>query len=237
MFVPLPQINLELTKEEVIEMMDTLEDPLKGVGGRVVHPVGSGSSGIFIIGEAPGQKEDELGQPFVGASGNLLNKTLLPSVGLTREDIYLTNIVKRRPPENRDPSDEEKKSWSIVLAAELQLIKPKLIVCLGRHSLSFFIENPKISQIHGKPQQIEVFEGLPKISLLPLYHPAVALYNPNMRQVLQEDFMIIQKFIRNGENFSTDNQSTDIKEVKEVLKIQSKTEKKTDSNEQQDSLF
>jgi DNA polymerase len=164
--------------------------PIKNKGARVVSPVGDGSSGVMLIGEAPGAKEDQLGEPFVGAAGNLLNQELLPSAGLSRQTIYLTNIVKCRPPANRDPTDAEKLAWSPILLAEIALIKPKVIACLGRHSLGFFLPEVKISRVHGVPQPLQIFTDL-QIDLLPLYHPAVALYNGSMKQTLLDDFQVL----------------------------------------------
>ena len=192
MILPVTQKAPKFTKEKTLLMMDSLSTcPLKNSGIRVVHPIGDGSSGIFLIGEAPGAKEDKVGEPFVGASGKFLNGTLLTSVGLSRKNIYLTNIVKCRPPENRDPTDEEKAAWSPVLMAEIIALKPKLIVCLGRHSLSFFLPEAKIGEVHGKIQKVRLYKNL-EIEVLPLYHPAVALYNPNYRKILIEDFSIIK---------------------------------------------
>jgi uracil-DNA glycosylase len=210
-------------------MMDNLEyDPLEKYGTRIVHPIGDGTSGIFFIGEAPGEKEDQQGEPFVGASGKLLNDTLLPSIGLSRQTIYLTNIVKRRPPENRDPTDEEKSAWSVVLMAELDFVKPKLIVCLGRHSLGFFVEGAKISKIHGQVQEVEVFEN-ERIPVMPLYHPAVALYNPKMKEVLMEDFLKIKDFIRSIEQAKVEmpkqknNETENIVTTEEKMKVNTQT--------------
>lgn len=171
--------------------------PLKKAGIKPVMPIGDGSSQIMFIGEAPGAKEDELGEPFVGASGHFLNTVLLPSVGLTRQNIYLTNIVKCRPPDNRDPTEEEKKAWSEVLLYELYVLQPKLVVCLGRHSMGFFLgERVKISQIHGQVHTATIKRlGNLQQKVLPLYHPAVALYNPEMQQVLKEDFLKIKDFL------------------------------------------
>jgi uracil-DNA glycosylase len=187
--------------EAKILMRDLNTDPLKNSGIRVVYPVGNGSSGVFLIGEAPGQKEDELGEPFVGASGRFLNNTLLPSVGLTRQTIYLTNIVKCRPPENRDPLPAEKDAWSAVLLAEILAVRPKVIVCLGRHSLSFFFPEAKISQVHGQLLQLKMYEDYTQ-AILPLYHPAAALYNPKLREVLQKDFLAITEIVPQLNNSS-----------------------------------
>ncbi len=192
---PLPTTAPKYDLKEVRKLIDELDlDPLKNSGIRVVYPVGDGSSGVFLVGEAPGAKEDELGEPFVGAAGRLLNNILLPSVNLTRKNIYLTNIVKCRPPNNRDPLPEEKEAWSPILLAEILAIKPKVLVCLGRHSLGFFLPEAKISQVHGKIINVELFENYSQ-AILPLYHPAVALYNPNMQEVLKKDFLVIQNFL------------------------------------------
>jgi len=198
---PLSFEPVELTIYEVKQMMLDLDtDPLKNSGVRVVMPVGDGSSGIMLIGEAPGEKEDTVGEPFVGASGKFLNGILLPSVDLTRKNIYLTNIVKCRPPANRDPTEEEKNAWSLVLVAEIMAIKPQLIVCLGRHSMGFFLPEAKISQIHGQVQNVTLTPSL-SIPVLALYHPAAALYNPGLRQTLEKDFLEIEQHIRRPESY------------------------------------
>jgi DNA polymerase len=152
----------------------------------------------MVIGEAPGAQEDAQGEPFVGASGQLLNNILLPSVGLSRQTIYLTNIVKCRPPENRDPTDEEKSAWTPVLIAEIAWLRPTLVVCLGRHSLSFFIKDKSlmISKIHGQIFEVPVFDDY-KQKVLACYHPAVALYNGSQKQTLINDFAVIRNFIQN----------------------------------------
>jgi uracil-DNA glycosylase len=193
MIFPLPGAAPKYTLAQVKTLMRDLgTDPLKNSGVRVVYPVGDGSSGVFLVGEAPGKKEDELGEPFLGASGRFLNNTLLPSVGLTRQNIYLTNIVKCRPPENRDPLPAEKDAWSPVLLAEILAIRPKIIVCLGRHSLGFFFPAGKISQAHGQILQLKMYEDYTQ-AILPLYHPAAALYNPKLREVLKTDFLTINR--------------------------------------------
>ncbi|MEM1312042.1 MAG: uracil-DNA glycosylase [Patescibacteria group bacterium] len=193
MIFPISGQTPNYTLEETKTMMRDLDtDPLKNSGVKVVYPVGDGSSGVFLVGEAPGQKEDELGEPFVGASGRFLNNTLLPSANLNRQNIYLTNIVKCRPPENRDPLPEEKEAWGGVLLAEILAIRPKVIVCLGRHSLGFFFPEAKISKVHGQALNLKMFEDYTQ-AILPMYHPAVALYNPNMREVLQKDFLMINQ--------------------------------------------
>lgn len=147
---------------------------------------GNADANILFIGEAPGKNEDEQGLPFVGAAGKFLNE-MLAGIGLERSDIYITNIVKYRPPNNRDPLPDEKKAFWPYLIRQIEVIEPKIIVTLGRHSMEYFLpEGFKISQVHGQPKRIQL--GDTKVVILPLYHPAAALYNGSMRQTLVEDF-------------------------------------------------
>ena len=158
---------------------------------RTSHPVmghGNPHAEIVFIGEAPGQREDEEGKPFVGQAGKMLD-ALLASIELRREDIYITNIVKFRPPENRDPTTEEKTACLPFLHMELAIIQPTVIVPLGRHALAAFSELP-ISEAHGKPLILD--DGT---TMFPLYHPAAALHNPNLRQTLFDDFKALGEFL------------------------------------------
>lgn len=148
---------------------------------------------IVFIGEAPGKKEDELGVPFVGASGKFLNE-MLAAADMEREDVYITNIVKYRPSNNRDPSPEEKEAFWPYLLQQLEIIQPKVIVTLGRHSGGYFIPDLHISADHGKPHKV-VLHGHEYL-VVPLYHPAAALYNGSMRTVLVEDFLQMQQLLR-----------------------------------------
>lgn len=141
---------------------------------------------IVFIGEAPGKNEDEQGLPFVGAAGKFLNE-MLAQAGMERSDVYITNIVKYRPPNNRDPLPEEKAAFWPYLLKQLQIIKPKVVVTLGRHSMEYFLPDMKISQIHGQPKRIQF--GDDKLIVVPLYHPAAALYNGSLRQTLIDDFL------------------------------------------------
>lgn len=153
---------------------------------------GSSDAQIIFIGEAPGKQEDEQGKPFVGASGKFLD-SMLESIGLNRKDIYITNIVKYRPPNNRDPSAEEKADFMPYLKQEIQTIKPKIIVTLGRHSMDFFLPGQKISKIHGQAFKVSLDRS--EILVMPLYHPAAALYNGSLRKTLEQDFIQIKKLI------------------------------------------
>lgn len=154
---------------------------------------GNSNSSVVFIGEAPGKKEDDLGIPFVGASGKLLDQ-MLCSVDLSRNDVYITNIVKYRPPLNRDPLSQEKADFLPFLMRELEAIRPKLIMTLGRHSMEYFLPDKKISQVHGQIFSIKI--GQVKTSLVPLFHPAAALYNGSLRQTLQDDFLVIKQLIK-----------------------------------------
>jgi DNA polymerase len=154
---------------------------------------GNVDADIVFIGEAPGKNEDEQGLPFVGAAGKFLNE-MLDQVNMTRSDIYITNIVKYRPPENRDPTPEEKKAFWPYLVRQLDVIRPKIVVTLGRHSMEYFLPEQRISAIHGQPKRIGF--GETKLIIVPLYHPAAALYNGSLRATLIEDFMKLPKIIK-----------------------------------------
>ena len=163
---------------------------------RKAPVIGQGSlkARVVFVGEAPGVKEDASGVPFCGRSGKFLDE-LLFSAKINREDVYICNIIKCRPPENRDPSEKEIKSCSCYIEKQIELIKPKVICPLGRLSMKFVMEKfgfgdsiEVIGKIHGK-----VFKG--KETVIPFYHPAVALYNPKMRDVLKKDFKILKKYV------------------------------------------
>jgi uracil-DNA glycosylase family 4 len=149
---------------------------------------GNADADIVFIGEAPGKNEDEQGLPFVGAAGKFLNE-MLATIGLDRSDIYITNIVKYRPPNNRDPLPDEKAAFLPFLRAQLDIIQPKLIVTLGRHSMDSLLPGLQISKAHGQPKR---YNGL---VYMPLFHPAAALYNGGLRQTLIDDFAQIPKVL------------------------------------------
>lgn len=148
---------------------------------HLVFGDGSPDAEVVFIGEAPGKNEDEQGKPFVGAAGKFLDE-MLQAINLKRQDVYITNIVKYRPPGNRDPYPDEKRDFLPYLKKQLEVIQPKLIVTLGRHSMDVLLPGLKISQCHGQPKRLggQVY--------LPLFHPAAALYNGGMRQTLVQDF-------------------------------------------------
>lgn len=152
---------------------------------NLVFGEGSPNAKIIFIGEAPGRFEDETGLPFVGAAGKFLDE-LLASVDLKRQDVYITSIVKYRPPKNRDPKPDEKAAFWPYLQAQLEVIAPQLIVTLGRHSLNCFLPKAIIGSVHGQLQQWHGYR------VLPLYHPAASLYNRSVRQTIIDDFALIK---------------------------------------------
>lgn len=155
---------------------------------QLVMGDGNLDAGIVFIGEAPGKKEDEQGVPFIGASGTFLNH-MLAAAGMERSDVYITNVVKYRPPNNRDPSKVEKAAFLPYLLRQLEVIKPKLVVTLGRHSMEYFLPGAVIGDVHGQVHDVTI-DGQ-QWRVVPLYHPAAALYNGSLRQVLVDDFVRI----------------------------------------------
>jgi DNA polymerase len=181
----LDQIRADILEKNICpELAETAHNLVMGDGNL--------NAEIVFIGEAPGKNEDEQGLPFVGAAGKFLNE-MLAQAGMERSDVYITNIVKYRPPNNRDPLPEEKKAFWPYLARQLDVIAPKVVVTLGRHSMEYFLPDAKISQIHGDAKRIAF--GDKKIVIVPLYHPAAALYNGGMRQTLIDDFLRVPTVI------------------------------------------
>jgi len=172
--------------------------PLYRTRTNSVAGEGSETAKIIFIGEAPGYYEDQQGRPFVGKAGKILDE-LLNHVGLKREDVFITNIVKCRPPNNRDPTEEEIRICSPYLDEQINIINPKVIVTLGRYSMSYIFkkfginEKGTISQLHGRLYKVNTLFG-DKI-IIPMFHPAVATYNPSKIDVLKKDFEILKKFL------------------------------------------
>lgn len=188
-----------MTKREKLDQLNALMSlcsncALRQGCTRVVPGEGNHEAEILFIGEAPGKKEDELGRPFVGAAGKFLDE-MLASIKLKREDVYIANVCKCRPPENRDPLPEEVAACWPWLEKQIEIIDPKLIVTLGRHSLGRFFPDVKISEVHGKAFRRD-FPNLGKRVFYALYHPAAALYNGSMRETLLKDFSQIPKVIK-----------------------------------------
>lgn len=160
---------------------------------RAVPGVGPGTARIMIVGEAPGQNEDQQGEPFVGAAGKLLDQ-LLRGIGLSRSDVFITNILKCRPPGNRDPQPDEVQACSPYLEQQLRLIHPEVVLVLGRHALARMLPGyESISRLHGK---VIVKDG---VSYIPIYHPAAALYNSFLMGPLEQDFKAVKAHLDRAE--------------------------------------
>ncbi len=177
----LDQIAAEIAKNNVCP-------DLAKTAKHLVFGEGDPDAKVVFIGEAPGKKEDETGRPFVGASGQFLS-VLIESIGLTREEVYITSILKYRPLNNRDPRPAEKTEFWPYLLAQLEVIRPTLVVTLGRHSANCFLPDLQIGKAHGQVQKVG------KWNVLPLYHPAAALYNGAKRQTIIKDFARIRALI------------------------------------------
>ncbi len=185
------QQQLNSLAETIIERNITPE--LSQQATQLVMGSGDVFADIVFIGEAPGKAEDEKGVPFIGASGKFLDH-MLAEAGMRRNEVYITNIVKYRPPKNRDPSPTEKAAFLPYLLAQLEIIQPKIIITLGRHSMEYFLPKEKIGEIHGQPQHILL--GGKEVMLIPLFHPAAALYNGSLRQTLVDDFRKVPEIIK-----------------------------------------
>lgn len=187
-----------MNKAQALEMikkkMLTVTLPLQETAKNLVFGKGNPDAPILFIGEAPGAKEDEQGIPFVGAAGKQLDG-LLRSIGLGLDDVYIANILKYRPPENRDPNPEEIRTHTPYLIEQIKTIRPRIICTLGNYSTKFVLGGmseegmkkiPGVSTLHGKTREV-VFDG-DVFTVMPLFHPAAMLYNPRLRESLFADF-------------------------------------------------
>ncbi len=184
------------------EVMDLKDSPLyaERMKNKVFPVIGEGShdADIMFVGEAPGRNEAKTGRPFCGAAGGILDE-LLSSVGIPRKDVYITNIVKDRPPFNRDPLPREIESYGPFLDRQIEIIRPKVIATLGRYSMDYIMrklgleaELEPISRAHGKTYEAKASYG--SVTIIPLYHPAVAIYNNSTKETLMEDFKVLKKY-------------------------------------------
>ena len=155
--------------------------PLHKGAQQAVPGEGSAESGMLFLGEAPGYNEDVQGRPFVGASGQLLDQNLA-KIGLDRSKVFITNVVRHRPPENRDPLPEEVAACDVWFRRHLEILKPRVVVTLGRHAMGKFFHGESISRIHAMPRKVN------DVLVFPMYHPAAALHQPSLRAELEEDF-------------------------------------------------
>jgi uracil-DNA glycosylase len=190
---------LKKIKDEVLVLKSS---PLyaERIKNKVFPVIGEGShfAKIMFVGEAPGRNEAKTGRPFCGAAGKILDE-LLDSVGIKRQDVYITNIVKDRPPQNRDPLPDEIESYGPFLNKQIEIIQPKVIATLGRYSMVYIMQKfglsgqlEPISQAHGKYYQAKASYG--EITIIPLYHPAASIYNQLLKDILKKDFEALKKF-------------------------------------------
>lgn len=177
----LNEISAEVSTCMLCELHHSRKNAVPGEGPE--------NSEIMFIGEGPGFHENEQGRPFVGAAGKFLEE-LLSKIGMKREEVFITNVVKCRPPKNRDPQPEEVDTCTkTYLDRQIQAINPKVIVTLGRFSMNLFIPNVKISNVHGQPVQVK------GRLVVPMYHPAAALHQGSLRPVIENDFHLLPKLI------------------------------------------
>ena len=175
------------------DMENDKDLPLVSRPQDVIPGDGNPDSEIVFIGEAGGYHESIQRKPFVGNAGMLLNQ-LLRSINISRESVYITNMVKTRPPENRDPLPQELTAYGKYLDRELEIIKPKVIVTLGRFSMAKFLPGVFISSVHGKPRQID-WKGR-QITVVPMYHPAAALRSGEIMLKIKNDFLALPEILR-----------------------------------------
>jgi uracil-DNA glycosylase family 4 len=168
------------------ELMTNTALPLREA--NLVFGEGNINCQVMFIGEAPGANEDRVGRPFVGRGGQLLDE-MIRSIGWKREDVYITNIVKRRPPENRDPLPNEIEAYKPYLTKQIEIINPKMIVTLGRFAMNYFLPLAKITNDHGKAMLVD------GRMVFPVYHPAAALRATQMKEVFQADFQKIPRIL------------------------------------------
>ncbi|MDP3997041.1 MAG: uracil-DNA glycosylase [Candidatus Andersenbacteria bacterium] len=188
--------------------------PLKSVATHAVPGEGNPDTDILFIGEAPGKNEDEQGRPFVGAAGKFLDQ-LIAGIGYKREDVFIANVIKHRPPGNRDPLPEEIEAYRPWLEGQIEIIKAHLIITLGRFSMEFLLgPGFSITKIHGQPKRRN------GRVIIPMYHPAAALYRGDLRPVLAADFAKIPKvlkLIREGEAVSEEKKKEEQKSQKSLF--------------------
>lgn len=197
--------KLEELKKIEEDILNNLECSLKDNAKNLVFGKGNINADILFIGEAPGAKEDEQGIPFVGRAGKDLDK-FLHQIELSLDDVYITNILKYRPPKNRDPTKEEIITHTPYLVEQIKVINPKIIATLGNFSTKFVLsgfnqKNMKkiggISELHGKEFEVEL--DFTKFKVIPIYHPSAMVYRPKLREEFENDFRIFAKIV--GTNF------------------------------------
>jgi DNA polymerase len=164
---------------------------------KVVPGEGAGDADLVFIGEAPGWHEDQQGRPFVGPAGQFLDQ-LLASIGLRREEVYIANVIKCRPPQNREPLPAEIQSCRKWLDRQIEIIQPQMVITLGRYSLARYFPNDSIGKVHGKPRK------LGGVIYYPMYHPAAALHQGSLRRTIETDMLKIPQILTQDKDLSED---------------------------------
>jgi DNA polymerase len=190
--------------------------PLKKGATKLVFGVGNTSAKILCVGEGPGFNEDKQGEPFVGQAGKLLDK-LFPLAGLTRKEVFITNVVHHRPPENRDPLPEEISAYGKYLDKIIEIIDPEVIITLGRFSMAKFLPNVFISGVHGK--KYDVLWKNKNIVVIPMYHPAASLRNGNVLEQEKMDFLKLKDTLKEIKNRKTEAPESDKVKVEQTSLI------------------
>lgn len=185
--------------EELAKLEASARKVLVKPGTNLVFGEGNPDARILFIGEAPGFNEDRLGRPFVGQAGRLLDK-LLSEVRIKREDVYITNLLKNRPPGNRDPLPGELEEAMPFLDQQIEIISPDVIVTLGRFSMGKFLPGVKISQVHGVPERVG------RHLIVPMFHPAAALRSPSVLKLFEEDFRKLPEIVANKDSYVAEGQ-------------------------------
>ncbi len=183
----LSELREEIAKCQKCILSESRKNPVPGEGPETAR--------LVFIGEGPGFHEDQQGRPFVGAAGHFLEE-LLEDISLTREDVYICNVIKCRPPGNRDPLPEEIEACKPFLDRQIEIIHPQMIVTLGRFSMERYFPGARISQIHGQPRKIG------GIIYYPMYHPAAALHQPKWRLVVKEDMLKIPQLLTQADSIA-----------------------------------
>lgn len=173
---------------------------------RAVPGEGPEDAAVLFIGEAPGFHEDKTGRPFVGAAGQFLEE-LLASIGMTRQDVYIANVIKCRPPGNREPSPVEIEACQAYLDRQIELIRPKMVITLGRFSMARYFPGGKISSIHGKPLKID------NVLYYPMFHPAAALHQPKLRHTVEQDMLKIPELLAEIDQMQNSQKPDEIQQL------------------------
>jgi len=195
-------------------MQNDVSLPLREGATQLVFGEGNCDTELYFLGEAPGYYEDRDGRPFVGLAGKLLDQ-LIQSIGYARSDVYISNVVRFRPPANRDPLPEEIEAFQPYVDKEIEIINPKVIVTLGRFSMGKFLPEARISQVHGQVFNVD-WNGK-KVTVIPMYHPAAALRSTAILASIKEDFAKIKEFLEGKESSNSVENTENLESEKEEV--------------------